>query len=95
MNTVICEMCGMEYGLGDWPFCPHGTPQGMQTYKEYVDYHMLDKPVEITSWKQKQNLLKQHGLKENEPPSNSKLAERRDRVQWHEELKQRHRRESM
>jgi len=25
--TRICEKCGVEYGLGDWPFCRsgHGT----------------------------------------------------------------------
>jgi hypothetical protein len=99
MSTTICEDCGKEYGYGQWPFCngtgDHGIPMGLQTFHAYVDEHMLDHPVEITSWKERNNLLKSHGLKENEPPSPSKLAERKDRVQWQEEVKQRHRRESM
>jgi hypothetical protein len=23
-NTVICDSCGKEYKVGQWPFCPHG-----------------------------------------------------------------------
>lgn len=25
MDT-ICEKCGQAYLVGEWPFCPHGTP---------------------------------------------------------------------
>lgn len=24
-----CEKCGKEYGVGAWPWCPHGIPDGM------------------------------------------------------------------
>lgn len=24
--TTRCERCGVELHLGDYPFCPHGTP---------------------------------------------------------------------
>lgn len=26
-NTVTCDKCGTEYGIGDWPMCPHGKPR--------------------------------------------------------------------
>jgi hypothetical protein len=82
MNTEKCSECGQEYTFGDWPLCPHGSPHGMHTFKPYIDYHMLDHPVEITSWAQRQTLARIHGLVEKEPPSNSKLAERRDKCEW-------------
>lgn len=24
--TERCEKCGKDYGIGDWPYCPHGVP---------------------------------------------------------------------
>lgn len=24
-KSTPCETCGIPYGIGDWPFCPHGT----------------------------------------------------------------------
>jgi hypothetical protein len=23
-NPIICDMCGAEVSIGDWPWCPHG-----------------------------------------------------------------------
>jgi len=25
---VTCEKCGVEIEIGQWPWCPHGTPAG-------------------------------------------------------------------
>lgn len=25
---VTCEHCGREYGIAEWPWCPHGRPNG-------------------------------------------------------------------
>ena len=61
MNTTICEMCGLEYGIGAWPLCPHGIPRGhLHDFRAYTDFNISDKPVEITSLAQKQRLLRPH-----------------------------------
>ncbi len=23
---MTCPACGQDYGVGEWPFCPHGVP---------------------------------------------------------------------
>jgi hypothetical protein len=85
MKTEICEVCGQSYEIGEWVYCPHGFPHGMMTFKPYLDEHNFPEPVEITSWGQRRTLARIHGLVEKEPPSNSKLAERRDRCEWMKE----------
>ena len=81
MKSETCPDCGSQYSFGSWPFCPdHGKPYGME-FKPYIDYHMLEKPVEITSWAQKQRLLRIHKLIERDPPSNNWMSERRDRCE--------------
>lgn len=68
-----CSDCGEPYGVGDWPICADGTgkhghqpPAGMHTFAPYLDEHISvdGKPQEISSWKQKQNLLKPHWYKD-------------------------------
>lgn len=27
--SAPCEKCGVDYGIGDWPFCPHGHGSGV------------------------------------------------------------------
>lgn len=49
METVKCEKCGGEYGIGDFPFCrgnvqDHGQMQGFDdAFEPYVDTQILDK----------------------------------------------------
>jgi hypothetical protein len=85
-----CPDCGKEYGIGCWPFCngtgDHGEPRGLQTFIPYIDYHMLDHPVEITSWAQRNRLARENGLIEKDRPSNTHFAERRDRCEWQREV---------
>ena len=26
MSDDPCDRCGQVYGIGEWPFCPHGVP---------------------------------------------------------------------
>jgi Fe-S-cluster-containing dehydrogenase component len=54
----ICESCNKRVQIGDWPLCPHGKPHGMMTFIPYTDYMAGDKPIEVTSWKERQNLFK-------------------------------------
>jgi hypothetical protein len=81
-----CDVCSHDIQIGDWPYCPHGAPHGMHTFKPYIDENMLDHPVEITSWAQRQRLVRENGLIEKERPSNSVFAERRDRNAWFKEV---------
>lgn len=60
MNEKIwkCENCGHIVSIGEWPFCPHGTPNGMMTFKPYFDEHISEKGEWITSWAQRRRLMK-------------------------------------
>ena len=45
-KRVVCDACGKDYGIGDWPFC-QGTGDhsagkyGYDPFHEYVDEHIL------------------------------------------------------
>src|ERR1041385_1211946 len=61
----MCEFCNQPFERGDWPICDDGTgkhghskPKGMMTFKPYIDWNAGDTPVEVTSWKERQNLFK-------------------------------------
>ena len=49
METVKCEKCGGEYGIGGFPFCrgskeDHGEMHGFdQAFEPYVDVQLLDR----------------------------------------------------
>lgn len=34
MEKTACEKCGVPYGIGDWPFCPH---EGVVSYNVQGD----------------------------------------------------------
>ena len=84
-------MCGEEYGIGQWPLCGpggHGRPLGLQTFQSYVDEHISTDgtPVEITSWRDKQKLLRPHWrgdfmvqMREREPMRRGAQTARIDR----------------
>lgn len=40
---VRCDGCGEEYGIGEWPYCPHGGlgGGGYAPFASYVDPHLL------------------------------------------------------
>lgn len=37
-----CDACGEDVAVGDWPFCPHGTPGnfGFDPFTPYLDPHI-------------------------------------------------------
>lgn len=57
-TAYSCDKCGAELRVGDWPFCPHGTPSaGMQSgFGAYFDYGL---GCEITSAGQRRQLMRQ------------------------------------
>lgn len=59
---MICEVCHKELQVGDWPYCPHGRPNGMLgEYKAHWEDNLGPEPVWVTSLAQKQKLLKGDG----------------------------------
>lgn len=45
-ETITCEKCGIEYGIGDFPFCKggHGKMSGFdEAFEPYVDIQLLQK----------------------------------------------------
>lgn len=34
----VCEHCGRTVVIGEWPFCPHGTPSGnaIETNEQFI-----------------------------------------------------------
>lgn len=61
----VCTDCGAEHHIGWWPICAdakgkhgHLPPRGMMTFKPYLDHHAGDQPIEVRSWKERQNLFK-------------------------------------
>lgn len=61
---MICDLCGKEYEIGAWPFCPHGTPQGMLgEYRAHWEDNLSPEPVWVTSLAQKAALLRGDGTR--------------------------------
>lgn len=56
---MICESCGKELQVGEWPWCPHGVPQGMLgEYRAHWEENLSPEPVWVTSLAQKEKLLR-------------------------------------
>lgn len=52
MDRVVCDECGKDYGISDWPWCKgtgDHTPGkfGMNPFSSYTDEHLLppDNPL--------------------------------------------------
>jgi hypothetical protein len=60
-RAEICSGCGHKVHIGEWYLCPHGKPHGMLgVFKPYTQTNCGDRPIDITSWKEHQNLFKAH-----------------------------------
>jgi len=35
--TERCDRCGQEYGIGEFPFCPHGVPMEYHPFRPRFD----------------------------------------------------------
>ena len=74
-EMVTCDTCKKEYAIGEWPFCPHGKPQGMFAYTPYWDDNLGPEPVYITSLAQKRKIMKERGLEYRSPKVGRKGCE--------------------
>jgi hypothetical protein len=60
---MICEKCGHELQIGEWPFCPHEYAVGFgEEPLDYWDENLLPDPVHITSRTQRRKIMDAHGL---------------------------------
>ena len=74
MNTVICEDCGKEYGIGDSPYCRDGHLGGGRfghsAFTPGNEEMISSEPVHFGNWGEKLRYMDKHGI---EP---AKLRER-------------------
>lgn len=58
-KQVLCSECGMWFGIGQFPFCPHGQPVAHHPFVPYLDEHISkDGPVLVTSHYHRKKLLR-------------------------------------
>jgi hypothetical protein len=69
-----CSTCGIEYGIGDWPWCPHGDGRGFgeEPLEPYLDEHLTsevapdesDMPygIEMTTRSQRRKIMDRNEL---------------------------------
>lgn len=78
---VVCQACGAEIHLGDWPFCPHGrtTP-----YHPFIPYFDTGLGAQVNSLAERWRLMKQHHADYRDHPTAGDISARRD---WCEEQK--------
>lgn len=69
-NSAICEKCGKEIVVGEWPFCPHGFPiEGLQVRDDTIVggetvENLGPQPITFHSRSEKRRWLKEHGIQE-------------------------------
>ena len=66
---MTCEICQAEIDVGDWPYCPHGSP----SFKVIPDTipgglwleNLGPTPVRVHSHSERRDLMRAHGLRES------------------------------
>ena len=68
---MICEACGNELHIGEWPFCPHGTPGGnaIETNERFIGgvtiENMGHDPVTVYSRAEFKAQMLKHGVEQH------------------------------
>lgn len=58
VKVYICVECKRERFSGDWPQCPHVKGNfGEEPLEPYIDEHLLDHPIEITTRSQRRRIM--------------------------------------
>lgn len=61
--VLICDDCGAERGVGDWPQCPHIPGNfGEEPLEPYVDENIDTEPVLITTRGQRRAIMAAKGF---------------------------------
>lgn len=79
-EKVKCSECGKEYGIGEWPLCPHGQLNERPPFIPFWDEHISEKPVYVESLAQWNRLMRQNHCDVRPAPSKGDLSARMDRV---------------
>jgi hypothetical protein len=64
--VTICDKCGVELHISDYPFCPHGHGHTHVSGDEcdYWDHNLGQQPIRIRSWSQRRALMAAQGLQD-------------------------------
>jgi hypothetical protein len=76
---MICDVCGCEYEIGQWPYCPHPWVNKRRPFVPWIDEHISDTPVEIRSLAQWNRLLRENQCDLRDQPTKGDMAARADR----------------
>lgn len=60
MTFETCPDCGTQYTFGQLPWCPHGRPVDHHPFVPYIDEHVQEKPVLVTSHYHRRKLMRQN-----------------------------------
>lgn len=76
LPSMKCDQCGKDVPVGEWPWCPHGIPNGMLgQFRPYIDEHLGHEPVEIRSLAERHAHMKAAGLEYRSPKVGTKGCE--------------------
>jgi len=78
---ILCEVCGKELEIGEWPYCPHGSAFRRQPFKPWIDENITGEPVEITSLAQWNRLMKENNVEIRDKMSRGDLDARNDKCE--------------
>jgi hypothetical protein len=60
LTSYVCDKCGATVPPGGYPFCKggHGVPMQHRPFVPYVDEHIQETPVLVTSHYHRKQLMK-------------------------------------
>ena len=78
---MICDVCGCEYEIGEWPYCPHGWAYNKPPFRKWVDEHITGEPVEINSLAHWNRLMRENKCDLKDQPTKGDLDARKDKCE--------------
>lgn len=68
MEATICDRCGHEIKIGEYPFCPHGFGAGNRIHDDIPGGVWLENygpdPIKVYSHTERRRIMKERGLEE-------------------------------
>lgn len=61
-NETTCDSCGLIFAIGEWAWCPHGTPHWAVDYIDYVDDNIGPDPIHFTSRRERRRYMDANGI---------------------------------
>lgn len=58
----LCEKCGHEVKIGEFPFCPHEPTKNTHAFAAHTDYFNFEQDMTFTSAADVDKQLKKDGL---------------------------------